>query len=289
MTQATIDADRTGLDAAATPWPMPLVRRGVVSSIVTLFDISIGRLCRTRRLLVVALLFALPVAFAILARVYNEDFRADEIEAALIFLFIPNALVPLTALLYTSGMIQDEVEEQTLTYLLVRPLPRWSIYVAKLLAAIVVTSVLVGLFAVATYVAIFWGSDEFWTEILRVRAWKAIALLNLALLVYCTLFGCLSLWVRRALVVGVTYIVIFEGVIANIPFMVRQATVMFYFRVLCARWLNLDEGDWSIDLSAAPDAQTCVITLLATSLVATVLAAVTFTVREYRLKTPEGS
>ena len=30
-------------------------------------------------------------------------------------IFIPTALVPLTALLYASGMIQDEVEEQTLT------------------------------------------------------------------------------------------------------------------------------------------------------------------------------
>jgi ABC-2 type transport system permease protein len=290
MTQTTQSASRPdSVTPPTTMWPMPLVRRGTVSAIITLFSISIDRLCRTRRLVVVVLLFALPVTFAILARNFKDDYEPRAIEESLIFMFIPNALVPLTSLLYTSGMIQDEIEEQTLTYLMVRPLPRWSIYVTKLLAAILVTGVLVGIFTLATYVAVFWGSEGFWSEILASRAWKTIALLDLALLAYCTIFGCLSLFVRRSLVVGVGYIVIFEGVLANIRFVVRQATVMFYFRVLCERWLDFEQEDWSIDLSTAPDSRTCVSTLLVASLVATVLAAVYFSVREFRLKTPEGS
>jgi ABC-2 type transport system permease protein len=289
MSEALFDRGSPGLAPGVTPWPMRLERRGVVSSIMTLFGIALERMCRTRRLIVVVLLFTLPVAFAILARFNNDSPSTAELESALVFLFIPNALVPLTSLLYTSGMIQDEVEEQTLTYLLIRPLPRWSIYVAKLTAAFVVTSVLVEVFTLATYAAIFWGSDELWSVILTSRAWQTLAILNLALLAYCAIFGCLSLLVRRSLVVGVAYIVILEGVIANIPFMVRQATVMFYFRVLCERWLNLDDTDWSIDLSTAPDAQRCVITLLVASLVTTVLAAVSFSTREFRVKTPEGS
>ena len=52
----------------------------------------------------------------------------------MLFMLMPHTLVPLTALLYATGMIHDEIEEQTLTYLLVRPLPKWGIYLTKLLA-----------------------------------------------------------------------------------------------------------------------------------------------------------
>ena len=45
--------------------------------------------------------------------------------------FIPHALAPLAALLYSAGIIQDEVEDQTLTYLLLRPLPRWALYLGQ--------------------------------------------------------------------------------------------------------------------------------------------------------------
>jgi ABC-2 type transport system permease protein len=241
-------------------------------------------------MLVVLVLFALPVAFAVLAHVYNTDsLQTDEVEVNLVFYFIPHALVPLTALLYASGMIQDEIEEQTLTYLLVRPLPKWAIYVTKLLATFLVTSLLVGCFTIATDTAIFWGSENLWSEILPARALKTAALIALSLMAYVSLFGCVSLFVKRTLAVGVAYIILFEGVIANIDFVARWMTVMFYFRVLSERWLDLRERDWSINLDTAPAAATCVWVLAGASLVATVLAALIFTVREFRVKTPEGS
>src|SRR5579864_223630 len=209
--------------------PMPLSRRGAGAAVWTLFLLSVKQQIRAQRMFIVVLLCALPVAFAILARVYNtEFFQADDVEIALVFYFIPHAIVPLTALLYATGMVQDEIEEQTLTYLLTRPLPKWSIYVCKLLATMLVTGLLVGLFTIVTYVAIYAGSDDFWVKIFPVRALKTTALVSLALVTYTSLFGCLSLFVRRALVVGVAYIVILEGVIAFIPFLVQEFTVMYH-------------------------------------------------------------
>ena len=46
----------------------------------------------------------------------------------LVFNLLPHGLAPLTALLYAAGVISDEVEEQTLTYLLMRSVPRWALY-----------------------------------------------------------------------------------------------------------------------------------------------------------------
>ena len=82
---------------------------------------------------------------------------------------------------------------------------------------------------------------------------------------------------------------VFEGVFANIDFVIREATVMYYIRVLAVRWLDMPGVDWSIDLSTAPSASTCLIVLLSVGAVFSVLGALTFGLREFRVKTPEGS
>jgi ABC-2 type transport system permease protein len=255
-----------------------------------LFWLALRQHVRGRRLALLAFLFALPAALAVLVR-FAAPFppTADHLETTLIFLLIPHGLAPLAALLYASGMIQDEVEEQTLTYLLIRPLPRWAIYVVKLAATVLVTAALVAVFTFVTYAAVYAGRDGFWGGNVPGRAARAAGLLALAEVGYCALFGCLSLFARRSLVAGIAYIVLLEGVIANIDFVVRRGTVMYYFRVLAERWLDLKVADWSIDLTKAPSAAECVWTLLGASLVATALAAAVFAVREFRVKTPEGS
>ena len=58
--------------------------------------------------------------------------------------------------------------------------------------------------------------------------------LALELVGYCSFFGTLSLLTRRAVIAGLVYIVAFEGMLANVQFVGRQLTVMYYFRVLAA-------------------------------------------------------
>src|SRR5262249_6158417 len=161
-----------------------------------------------------------------------------------------------------------------------RPIPRWLIYLCKLLATFAVAFVRGVIFVTATLVLIYWGDAALWKTIVPGRLLLEVALLALAILAYITIFGAISLWGRRTLAVGAIYIVIFEGVFANIDFVFRYATVMFFIRVLSVRWLELPGADWSIDLNLAPEASTCLIALLSTSAVFAVLGAVTFSVRE---------
>jgi ABC-2 type transport system permease protein len=268
--------------------PLALARRIDPSALGALFRLTMRQHLRARRLLALCLLFAIPAAVAVAARSAGSTLGGSHLELALVFTLIPQALVPLTALLYASGMIQDELEEQTLTYLLVRPLPRWAVYGTKLLATVLVTSLLTGAFTVATEVAVYAGTPGFGEGALT-RGLKAAALFSLSLLGYCSVFGCLSLFVRRSLVVGLAYILILEGLVANIDFVARRLTVMYYFRVLTERWLGLRVTQWSIDLGEAPGAGACVLTLAGASLAAAVVAAGWFTTAEFRVKTPEGS
>lgn len=289
MTQATPNALLPANRGEIGPRAGSVPRRLALFALWTLLWLTVRQQCRARRLLVLGFLFLLPSLIAILARNASHPPSPSDLEFVTIFNLISNALVPLTALLYASGMIQDEIEEQTLTYLLIRPLPKWTIYVAKLLATLFVTTLLTALFTGVTYACIFWGTPEFQANVLGMRMLKTCSLLALSLTGYCSLFGCLSLVTRRTLVVGVSYIIVFEGVLANIDFVVRRATVMYYFRVLAQRWLPLDTRFALLDLSVAPDSGQCIGTLLAASVVLTGAAAVIFSSREFRMKTPEAS
>ncbi len=256
----------------------------------TLFRVSVWQFVRGRRLLALGALFLLPAGLALLARYYNPryDENVEATEEILVFYMIPQALVPLSALVLASGMIRDEVEGQTITYLLIRPLPRPSIYAAKLLAAWCVCAALSAVFLAVTLAAIHWGTSDFWGEILPKRAAQVSALSALSLLVYVALFGGLSLLVRWVLLFGVGYIVVFEGVFANIDFMVRRLTVLWYVRILSERWLDLHVSSWTINLSEAPSGEEALWTLLGAAVGLGGAAAWLFGRREITVKTPEG-
>jgi len=271
--------------------PVHLSRGFSPSAWLTLLRLSVHQFVRGRRLLALAALFALPTVLALVIRheapEYGETGRGLA-EEVLVFYMIPQALVPLSALILASGMIRDEVEGQTLTYLLIRPLPRPSIYLAKLLAAWLVSAALAAVFVTTALAAIHWGFEGFWGGVLPRRALGLSALSALSLLVYVSLFSGLSLLVRWVLLFGVAYIVVFEGVFANIDFLVRRLTVLWYVRILAERWFGLHVESWSIDLDEAPGAPEALQTLLIAALVLSVASALWFGAREIRLKTPEG-
>jgi ABC-2 type transport system permease protein len=269
--------------------PAPLPHRLEFSALATLFLLTLRQQIRGRRLLVLAFLYLLPLGLVILVRSVESHTRASDLEMGILFMLIPHTLVPLTALLYGTGMIHDEIEDQTLTYLLVRPLPKWGIYLTKLLAIMLLTMVIAAFFTTLTYVAVYWGEPELWGDIVPKRALQVSGITCLALVAYCSVFGCLSFITRWPLVVGIGYIALFEGLLANIDFAVRRLTVTYYFRVLVQEWTDQRVPPWRLNPADIPKTTTCVWILLGVSLIATMLAMMIFTTREFRVKTPEGS
>jgi ABC-2 type transport system permease protein len=266
-----------------------------LSGLATLFVLSLRQQTRGRKLLVLVLLYAMPCALAIVLRSLSRPAPADILEFALIYNLVPHALAPLTALLYAGGMIQDEVEEQTLTYLLVRPLPRPALYVCKLLATLLLTTVLVTVATTALYLVIYWNTAQMWDGSITTRMIQTAAIMSLGQVGYCSLFGCLGVLTRRTLIAGVIYIVVVEGLLANLQFMVRSLTVVYYVRVLAIRWLDLPQQifdrwqrDWGLNLDQIPDGNSCVLKLVGFGVVITAVAALGFSRREFRMKTPEG-
>ena len=203
--------------------------------LLTVFTLTLRQFLRGRRALVLLVLALLPAGLALLVRSIDADGHHHgppklEIEFVFLFMLIPHALLPLTALLYGSGLILDEQEDQTLTYLLIRPVPKWGLYLAKFLAGVCITSLLTVVFVLITFLAIYVGSPEWW-DVFPKRMLATLGVMILSATAYVAVFGALSLLVNRSLIVGFVYIGIVEVLLANIPFAIRQLSVMFYLRV----------------------------------------------------------
>lgn len=255
-------------------------------ALVALAVLTLRQNLRGRRLLVLSVLFLLPVVLAGVLKLFSHPPTPQELEFAFVFTLIPHALAPLTALLYAGGVVQDEVEEQTLTYLLLRPLPRWALYLTKLAMTWLTTSLLTAAFTALTLLVAYWNAPELTSAAFPERVAKIAALMALAQVGYCSLFGLLGLRMRRSLIVGLGYIIAFEGLLANFDAVVRRLTVMYYFRVLSIRWINPNMAkDFSIDLAIAPSAGDCVLAVLTASAAFAVLGAVLMTRREFTMKT----
>jgi ABC-2 type transport system permease protein len=264
-----------------------------LSALAALFVLTVRQHTHGRRLFVLGALYLLPCALAVVLRSLPHPAPAEALEFALVFALLPHGLAPLTALLYAAGIISDEVEEQTLTYLLLRSVPKWELYLAKLLATLCVTVCLVAVAVLALYTAIYAGTPGFFDEVLP-RAGKAVAVAALAQVGYCALFGFLGLFTRRSLIAGIGYIVLVEGVLANLDFVGRALTVVYYVRTLTLRWLDFPreqrrrfEEAWGMtEPDKLPSAGECVLTLAAFGVVVSLLSALWFARKEFRVKTP---
>ena len=263
-------------------------------ALAALLVLALRQQVRGWRLVILGLLFMLPGTLAVIAYLATPlssrvSTPAEVLEFTLLFNLIPHALAPLAALLCAGGIIRDEVEEQTLTYVLLRPLPRTAIYAVKLLAALLTAALLAAFFTVATLLLITLMTGGSLTAGLLLQGAKIAAIFSLAQVAYCGLFALLALFMRRSLLIGVVYIILFEGVLASFDTIARRMTVMYYFRVLVLRWLEPASGStWNFNLNSAPSSAACVLTLLGAGLALTILGALVFAAREFRMKTAEG-
>ncbi len=278
-----------------TAAPPAVPRRSIAnesSAAAALFALTVRQHTHGRRLLVLGGLYLLPCVLAVILRLLPQPAPTDALEFALVFTLLPHALAPLTALLYAAGVVADEVEEQTLTYLLLRAVPRWALYLTKLLATLCVTCLLVAGSVVGLYLAIYAGSPDFGPAV--VRCLQAIGVMALAQVGYCALFGMIGLLTRRSLVVGIGYIVLIEGVLANLNFVGRAVTLVYYTRALTLRGLDLpaeqvrrcQEGWGMADPTKLPTALTCLVVVLTFGVAVSLLSSLWFARSEYRVKTP---
>src|SRR5260370_17123603 len=275
-----------------------------LTPLAALYMLTLRQHMHGRRWLVLGVLFLTPGLLALIVRLTAPDVPALGEEFMFAFMLIPQALLPLLALLYASGIIQDEQEEQTFTYILIRPIGKWAIYVVKMLATLTTTVALSTVFTALTYLVIYTGTDA-GAEDVALRCLKAAGVHALAVTAYCCLFGLMSLLTRWTLVLGFLYAALFEGLLANLPFALPLLTIIYYPLFIAYRSLefivplprggkdDIADEAWQLEVKKHPDLldhpslTTCLTVLLVASLVCTVLGALLCWPRAFHVQNPE--
>lgn len=207
-------------------------------------------------------LAALPVLVAVLFRLANSDDSPATWTAKVLYRgLIITAVLPLTALMFGTSVIGDEMEDGTAVYLLTKPIPRWEILLPKLIAPWLLTSaILLASTVLSGLVAIDRGG-------LDVVYGTALAML-LGAAVYTTLFVMLSVVSTHALIIGLIYVFIWEGAVAGIFEGVRYLSVRHY---------TIGVADWAAGyvpdtFEAYVNGTTSLVLMAIVTLVAAVLA-----------------
>jgi len=130
--------------------------------------------------------------------------------------------MPILAIGYGAAGIGAERADRTLIYLTLRPLPGAGIAAAKFAAATLITIVATWLALIASFVLL--GLSD-------APAGQLPALLIAGALgsaAYCAIFMLLGLLLRRALLIGAIYVLIWEGAFAGLSTSAADLSVRFY-------------------------------------------------------------
>jgi len=115
-------------------------------------------------------------------------------------------IVPVVSLIVGSSVVGSEIDDGTIVYILTKPIPRWQIVMSKLAVAIGVTAVVNGLMLLVCG-AIASGP--------RLAVGLAVGGV-VASICYSAVFVALSLLSRRPVLIGLVYILIWEGLLTNL-------------------------------------------------------------------------
>ena len=186
-----------------------------------LIDVTLRGLLGRRRALLLVLLVGLPVLISLLIRISGGQPNADRVLDTLVV----RTVMPLVALIVGTAAIGSEIEDGTAVYLMIKPIARWKIVLSKGLVAAGLTAALVIPAVVLTGFLLGGTQGDTTTTIFSF----AVACL-VGGSAYAMAFMALSVFTSRALLLGLAYTLIWEGVLSGLlegtKFLsIRQATL----------------------------------------------------------------
>jgi ABC-2 type transport system permease protein len=196
------------------------------------FALTLRSLLLQRRTIVLGLVAAAPVVMALiyaLARSpgsHDHSFYSDLVQQ----LFVPT-VASLIALVFGVSAFGDEREDGTILYLVATPQPRLELVVAKVAAAWTATLImLVPSLVLSGLLSLRYGAS------VGLIGWPLLGVV-LASLAYCGGSVLLSLYTRRPIVIGVLYILLWEGSIATFAASAAKLSISAYGRAFTAHVL----------------------------------------------------
>ena len=196
---------------------------------LTVFSLTLRQLTGSRRQAILWLFAASPLGMAILIRVLTDDYTSVILER-LFDLLLVAVVLPLVVAILATTALGDDVEDRTLSYILLRPVPRWQIVAAKYVSVVVLSAVpLLLMGAAMAGVALIGESEDLndYENVVR-PILGVVAGLALGVLAYSAAFMWLGLISGQALGLAIVYVFVWEGAAANIFSGIRYLSIRSY-------------------------------------------------------------
>ena len=187
-----------------------------------MFRLSLHQLAGRWRLILILLLAALPVTLAAVVSAFggdDESYQAHFINTLLDGMIVGGVL-PIVTMALATAAFGDELDDRTLSYLVLKPVPRLLIVLPKLLASIVVAGpLLIASGVIATILGLDGGG----------QAAVAVGVALFAgVVTYAAIFTWAGLISSRALGFALIYVFLWEGLISSFLGGVRYLSVRGY-------------------------------------------------------------
>lgn len=259
-----------------------------MSPLNAVFRLSLRVLLRSRRTVVIGLLCAFPILASMLGVIFIVSGLAErDLSAYTLMAFIMangyvHFFLVVVTLFYGTALIADEIDDRTITYLFVRPVPKSTIYLGKYLAYLVAGSLLLlPTAALAFLIALIADPPGEAIRHLPILI-QDLIVLALGIIAYGALYALIGALSRRPVFVGLGFAVVWETAVTFIPGYMNKLTIKHYLIALLPHPAQ-QRGVLAFVESATP-APLAIIVLLAISGALLALGAWTFTRKEYVLE-----
>lgn len=212
----------------------------------SVFMLSLRQLGGRKRLALLIFLSVLPIALTAIITSAEENADHHDFTNVLLGGMLVAAILPIVIMALATAAFGNELEDRTLSHLVLKPIPRWSIVLPKFLAVALIGGPLIIASGVITT---FIGLEG------EVRPAIAAGVgLLVGVVTYSAIFTWAGLMTTRALGIALVYVFLWEGLLSQFLGGIRLLSVRGY---TIATMYGIDEdglealGDQAIDFPTA--------------------------------------
>ena len=208
-----------------------------VGAILWIAWFSVREMARRKRLISLALINLLPVLVVGAIRIWfpGEGITAQMQLASLTYdTFIP-FLIPIAAMAVGIPAIGEQVEDGTIVFMWTRPIKRRAIYLGRLFAAQIVSTVLMsGSLVLSFMIMVSEGASIITFDFLKLYL-LTFMIIGLGAFTYSALFAAMGTFFKKPVLPAILLAFGWENLVTNIPARVQELSLRFHLQNLIDR------------------------------------------------------
>jgi ABC-2 type transport system permease protein len=178
--------------------------------------LSLRQLAGRWRLTITILLAALPVVIASIVRLVGADIE-EHFAPDILDRMVVTAILPIITMTLATASFGNEMEDKTLSYLVLRPVPRYQLVLPKMLATMIIAGPILAISGIALVLIAGEGGAQMAMAV-------GIGLL-VGVAAYSAIFTWAGLVTSHALPYALVYVFLWEGIVGGFLPAVRYLSV----------------------------------------------------------------